>query len=136
VSLGSTCRCQHRQCKELVCSLHRRFGDKLLSSEKARELGLPGGKSQWLEADINCFAACLSRCGKDFGLIAQQLQPPKTRGEVVSFYYDMWKTRKIPRARQWYNAAKEVGPHSCISQQERALGHSLCACRVECECLL
>ena len=108
----------------------------MLSSEKARELGLPGGTSQWLEADINCFAACLSRCGKDFGHIAQQLQPPKTRGEVVSFYYDTWKTRKIPRAQQWYNAAKEVGPHSCTSQQERALGRSLCAYRVECECLL
>ena len=61
---------------------------------------------QWLDADVNCFAGCLSRCGKDFGLIAQQLQPPKSRAEVVCFYYDMWKTRKLPRARQWYNSMK------------------------------
>ncbi len=108
-----------------ITSFSRRFGEKILSSEKARELGLPGGNNIWLEADINCFAACLSRCGKDFGHIAQQLQPPKTRGEVVSFYYDIWKTRKIPRARQWYSAAKEVGPRFCTRQQQHALGCSL-----------
>ena len=84
----------------------------MLSSEEARQLGLPGGRSQWLDADINCFASCLSRCGKDFGFIAQQLQPPKTRAEVVVFYYDMWKTRRIPRAWQWYNSTKaDVSPH-------------------------
>ncbi len=96
----------------------RRFGSKVLSSEEARQLGLPSGSSQWLEADINCFASCLSRCGKDFGLIAQQLQPPKSRGEVVCFYYDMWKTRRIPRARQWYNSMKaevKCAGSSCAS---------------------
>ena len=84
----------------------RRIGSRVLSSEESRQLGLPSGSSQWLDADISCFASCLARCGKDFGLIAQQLQPPKSRGEVVCFYYDMWKTRRIPRARQWYNSMK------------------------------
>lgn len=94
-----------------ICS-HRRFGSNVLSSEEARQLGLPSGRSQWLDADINCFASCLSRCGKDFGFIAQQLQPPKTRAEVVVFYYDMLKTRRIPRAWQWYNSTKaDVSPH-------------------------
>ena len=86
----------------------RRFGSQVLSSKKAAQLGLPSGRCEWQDADINCFASCLSQYGKDFGYIAQQLQPPKSRGEVVIFYYDMWKTRRLPRARQWYNSMKDV----------------------------
>ena len=109
----------------------RRFGSKVVSSEQARELGLPSGSSQWLDADVNCFASCLSRHGKDFGLIAQQLQPPKSRGEVVCFYYDMWKTRRLPRARQWYNSMKaEVTTEWITSVLLSAQGHS---CQGQCQ---
>ncbi len=85
----------------------------MLSSQKAAQLGLPSGRCEWQDADINCFASCLSQYGKDFGYIAEQLQPPKSRGEVVTFYYDMWKTRRLPRARQWYNSMKDVS--ACTS---------------------
>ena len=33
---------------------------------------------------------------------ASQLLPHRTRGELVDFYYGVWKTRAHPRARAWY----------------------------------
>lgn len=33
---------------------------------------------------------------------APQLLPHRERGELVDFYYGVWKTRAHPRARAWY----------------------------------
>ena len=37
----------------------------------------------------------------------------KSRGRIVSFYYNCWKTRALPQARDWYSRLQQVRPSLC-----------------------
>lgn len=55
----------------------------------------------WRPDEIDAFGALMTAEGKDLDAIAQRL-PGRSVSEVVRFYYDVWKTRRLPQARQWY----------------------------------
>ncbi|KAK9845206.1 hypothetical protein WJX81_000033 [Elliptochloris bilobata] len=73
----------------------------------AEALGLVGAGAGagdgWPEADVAAFEAGLARYGKDFDDTVAELLPYRTCGELVNFYYGVWKEQAHPRARAWYH---------------------------------
>lgn len=65
----------------------------------------------WTDGEIAIFERGLNADGRDFAGIASRLLPAKGPARVASFYYNVWKTRGVPRARAWYRRRQEVGLH-------------------------
>lgn len=64
----------------------------------------------WRPEEIYTFEALLSAEYKDFDGIAQRL-PGKSCADVVRFYYDVWKTQRLPQARRWYLRRQQASNH-------------------------
>ncbi|CAL8462448.1 g1981 [Coccomyxa elongata] len=73
-----------------------------ITGQLQRDLGLVDPLQGWSEREIEVFEAVLTRDGKDMDLIASQLAPAKSVGDVVRFFYCAWKARRLPQARLWY----------------------------------
>ncbi len=81
-----------------------------ISWQLQRDLGLLDPLQGWSEREVEVFEAVLTRDGKDMDLIASQLAPGKSVGDVVRFFYCAWKARRLPQARLWYEHRARVRP--------------------------
>lgn len=81
-----------------------------ITGQLQRDLGLVDPLQEWSEREIEVFEAVLTRDGKDMDLIASQLAPGKSVGDVVRFFYCAWKARRLPQARLWYERRAQVRP--------------------------
>ncbi len=61
----------------------------------------------WAPGEVAAFEALLGGAWKDFDVIAARL-PGKTTPQVVRFYYDVWKMRRLPQAARWYARRQEA----------------------------
>lgn len=66
----------------------------------------------WSPAEVRSFEEGLDAHKRDFDRIASKLLPEKGPLRVGSFYYNAWKTRALPEARDWYCRRQEVGTPS------------------------
>jgi hypothetical protein len=73
-----------------------------------QQLDLCDSSCSWTCAEIEAFETLLNSLWKDFDQIARQL-PCKSVQEVVRFYYDVWKTQRLPQAVRWYQRKQQVG---------------------------
>ena len=62
----------------------------------------------WSEEEAAAFEAGLDAHGRRFDLVHVHMLPHRSERELVSFFYDVWKTRSTPRARAWHARKKEV----------------------------
>ena len=90
----------------------------------------------WSEQEAAAFEAGLDAHGRRFDLVHAHMLPHRSERELVSFFYDVWKTRSTPRARAWHARKKEVrnllmggsaGQHR--SQQLLGSHETQCDCR-------
>lgn len=72
----------------------------------------------WSEEEAAAFEAGLDAHGRRFDLVHAHMLPHRSERELVSFFYDVWKTRSTPRARAWHARKKEV--RTFVSGQGRA----------------
>ena len=62
----------------------------------------------WSEEEAAAFEAGLDAHGRRFDLLHAHMLPHRSVRELVSFFYDVWKTRSTQRARAWHARKKEV----------------------------
>ena len=91
---------------------------RLLTAAEVVDLGLDrmgaADAVGWAPQEIALFEQGLDGNKRDFEHIARTLLPAKGPLRVASFYYNVWKTRAIPQAREWYRRRDEV--RSCSNQ--------------------
>lgn len=80
----------------------------LISEQLQKDLGVVNPLLAWSEREVDIFQAVLERDGKDVDLMASQLAPRKSVGDVVQFYYCVWKAQLVPQAKLWYAHRKLV----------------------------
>ena len=86
---------------------------RLLTAIEVVEFGLDkmgiADAAGWTASEVDLFQQGLDEHKRDFEHIARTLLPAKGPHKVTSFYYNIWKTRAIPKAREWYRKRDEVG---------------------------
>ena len=100
-------------CITLVCCRRFETDNKGALHERAVEnMGLSGlgaaGAAGWSDMEIDLFEAALKIKGKDFAFMQAMLMPHKTVMAIVNFYYNVWKSRSILKAINWYRRVEQV----------------------------
>ena len=85
---------------------------RLLTAAEIVDLGLDrmgaADAVGWEPREISLFEQGLDENKRDFEHIARTLLPAKGPLRVASFYYNVWKTRAILQAKEWYRRRDEV----------------------------
>lgn len=91
---------------------------RLLRAAEVVEFGLDkmgiADAAGWTPEEVGIFEQGLDEHARDFERIASTMLPAKGPHRVASFYYNVWKTRAIPKAREWYRKRDEVRPGTLL----------------------
>ncbi|KAK9818147.1 hypothetical protein WJX72_007802 [[Myrmecia] bisecta] len=82
------------------------LSEALVTALGLRHMGAADA-GDWSEAEVAAFDAGMRAHERDFDAIHKEMLPSKPIARLVDFYYNVWKTKAVVQAQQWYQRRAE-----------------------------